>query len=44
MFRIEYCFDYKDYEFSSYGEAFHVTESIQEYPLGAYDSEYIQIK
>jgi len=41
---IEHCFDCEDYESISCGETFHIHGSIHEYPVGAYDSEEIEVK
>lgn len=41
---IKYTFDCDAYKCSNCGEVFHVTGSIHEYPVGAYDSEHIEIE
>ena len=41
---IEYSFQCEDYKCGQCGKSFTVSGSIHEYPIGAYDSEHIEVK
>ena len=41
---IEHVFECEDYDCVACGKAFRVSGSIHEYPVGAYDSEHIEIR